>query len=362
MEKIAITNALVFDGYSIRKGLTIILQEGNIRSLSSSANISDARIVDGTGFTLLPGFIDAHVHLANDNDESLRLLLQLAKFGVTTALDMGLLAGPTRENYRSHSGIADVRFAGNFATSTGSIHSRFKMATADSIVDSPETAVKFVEDRIAEGADYIKIVCDVPGPSQEIVNALATEARKRGKFSIAHAARKAAFAMAQEGKVDIITHSPLDSPIDEAAAKLMKEEGRVSVPTLIMEKTMSDAKVFPGLNYTSAKESVTLLHQAGVPVLAGTDANSSPMAAVKHGEALHRELELLVDAGLSNEEALRAATSLPAKWFRMEDRGVIAVGKRADLVLVFGNPVDDITATRNLKRVWVAGMEIILDG
>lgn len=229
------------------------------------------------------------------------------------------------------------------------------------MVDSPELAVKFVEDRIEEGADYIKIIADIPGPSQEIVNVLAAEARKRGKLSVAHAARKAAFAMAQEGKVDIITHCPLDFSIDEAAAKLMKDGGRVCVPTLIMEQTMANAGIFPGLNYASAKESVTLLHKAGVPILAGTDANSSPMAAVKHGESIHRELELLVEAGLSSEDALKAATSLPAKWFRMDDRGVIAVGKRADLVLVGGNPVEDISVTKNVKMVWVAGNRVELE-
>jgi imidazolonepropionase-like amidohydrolase len=125
---------------------------------------------------------------------------------------------------------------------------------------------------------------------------------------------------------------------------------------------MVEAKVFPGLNYDAAKESVTLLHNAGVPILAGTDSNSSPMAAVRHGASIHQEMELLVEAGLSNEEALRAATSLPAKWFRLKDRGVIAVGKRADLVLISGNPVEDICSTKNVKKVWVAGKEIVLQG
>jgi hypothetical protein len=91
---------------------------------------------------------------------------QLAKAGVTTALDMGLLPGPVRDRLHSYTGIAELRFAGNFATSTGSTHSRFKHCTPASLVDTPESAVRFVEDRIAEGVDYIKIVCDVPGPSQ----------------------------------------------------------------------------------------------------------------------------------------------------------------------------------------------------
>jgi imidazolonepropionase-like amidohydrolase len=128
-----------------------------------------------------------------------------------------------------------------------------------------------------------------------------------------------------------------------------------------MEETMANGNFFLGLKYSAAKESVTRLHKAGVPILAGTDANQSPMAAVKRGEALRRELELLVDAGLSNEEALRAATNLAAEWFWLGDRGVIAVGKRADMVLVGGNPADDIAATKNVKRVWIAGEEVLLE-
>ncbi|PMD40241.1 putative hydrolase [Hyaloscypha variabilis F] len=360
MDKTIIKNALVFDGHILHTNLAVIIENGLISSVGSSIDTSNAKIIDGTGLTLLPGLIDCHVHLDPDVETASQLLLQLAKAGVTTALDMGHFPGSVRDGLRTRSGIADVRFAGTFATATGSIHSRFRQVTAANLIDDPESAVRFVEDRIAEGADYIKIVADVPGPSQEVVNALVVEARKRGMLTVAHAARKGALGMAQEGKVDIVTHAPLDFPIKEAEAKLMKDEGRVCVPTLIMEETMASRKVFPGLNYAAAKESVTLLHKAGVPILAGTDANQSPMAAVKHGEALHRELELLVDAGLSNEEALRAATSLGAQWFRLADRGVIAVGKRADLVLVGGNPVDNIAATKDVKRVWIAGEEIML--
>jgi imidazolonepropionase-like amidohydrolase len=98
-----------------------------------------------------------------------------------------------------------------------------------------------------------------------------------------------------------------------------------------------------------------------VLILAGTDANQSPTAGVKHGEALHRKLELLVDAGLSNEGVLRAATSLLAEGFRLRDIGVIAVGRRAELVLVAGNPMEDITFTRNVKKVRIAGEEVMLE-
>ena len=99
--------------------------------------------------------------------------------------------------------------------------------------------------------------------------------------------------------------------------------------------------------------------RAGVPILAGTDANAEPgsPSPVAHGAALHDELELLTEAGLSTVDALRAATELPAKHFRLPDRGAIRPGLRADLVLVDGDPVADIRATRAITRVWCAGVD-----
>ena len=361
MAKTAITNALVFDGHSLHKDLKVIFENGLITSIDSSPDISNITVVDGTGQTLLPGLIDAHIHINNEPSASLRLLQQLLHSGITTALDMGYLKSSVRETLRSHPDMTEILSASNFATSTGSIHSRFPHTSVSSLIDSPSAAVEFVSDRVAEGADYIKIIADIPGPTQEVVNTLASEAKKAGKLSVAHAARKAAWAMAQEGKVDIITHVPSDFPLDEEACNKMVKEGRVCIPTLIMAQTMASSKFIPGLKYESAKESVMRLHRAGVKILAGTDANQSPFAAVKYGAGLWEELELLVEAGLSCEETLRAATSLPAECFPMlGNRGVIAGGKRADLLLVEGNPVVDIKAVREVRRVWIGGVEVDL--
>jgi imidazolonepropionase-like amidohydrolase len=101
------------------------------------------------------------------------------------------------------------------------------------------------------------------------------------------------------------------------------------------------------------------LHQAGVPILAGTDSNAFAGVPVQvpHGESIHHELGLLVDCGLSTTEALRPATCLPAHHFGLRDRGAIESGFRADLVLIEGDPVADIRATRNIARIWYAGTE-----
>jgi hypothetical protein len=97
------------------------------------------------------------------------------------------------------------------------------------------------------------------------------------------------------------------------------------------------------------------LFDAGVPILAGTDA---PNPGTAHGSSLHRELELLVQAGLPPEAALAAATAVPARMYDLRDRGRIAPGLRADLVLVSGDPGRDITATRDIVAVWKRGAHL----
>jgi hypothetical protein len=103
-----------------------------------------------------------------------------------------------------------------------------------------------------------------------------------------------------------------------------------------------------------AEQTVANLKAAHVPILAGTDA---PNPGTSHGASVHRELELLVRSGLTPQEALASATSVPAAIFHLDDRGTIAPGKRADLLLVKGDPTRDITATRDIVSVWKLGVE-----
>jgi len=129
-------------------------------------------------------------------------------------------------------------------------------------------------------------------------------------------------------------------------------------PYLTAEEIEKLRFAFPnrgGLTLDGALSAVAQLKAAGVPILAGSDA---PNPGTAWGVSIHREMELLVAAGLSPIEALRAATSAPADAFRLKDRGRIAKGLRADLVLVNGNPDEDITATRDILRVWKLGMEV----
>lgn len=105
----------------------------------------------------------------------------------------------------------------------------------------------------------------------------------------------------------------------------------------------------------NARESVRRLHAAGIAILAGTDA---PNLGTAHGVSIHEELAHLVAAGLSEVEALAAATSRAADTFNLGDRGRIAMGKRADLLLVRGDPTSDITNTRDVLSVWKNGYRV----
>ena len=94
---------------------------------------------------------------------------------------------------------------------------------------------------------------------------------------------------------------------------------------------------------------------AHVPILAGTDA---AIPGTTYGASLHGELELLVKEGMTPLQVLASATSLPVHYFHLEDRGRIQAGARADLLLVEGNPANDITATRNIVAVWKRGVMV----
>jgi len=123
-----------------------------------------------------------------------------------------------------------------------------------------------------------------------------------------------------------------------------------------MRRTL-DMKFPPGfgakLKLAHAQAAVGALRRAGVPILAGTDA---PAPGLAHGLSLHRELELLVLSGLTPLAALASATSEPARAFGFHDRGRIAEGLRADLLLVNGDPTVDIRATRDIVGIWKLGV------
>ncbi len=353
--KTALANVRVFDGRNLQEPSTVVIENGRI-----GTGARGARLLDGDGGVLLPGLIDAHLHL-----QDLTTLETLARFGVTTALDMGCWPASLVSSLRGQPGLTDIRSSHVGATSPASRHSQtLPDRPAEGLVEGPDDADRFVAGRIAAGADYIKIIIDLPGFDRETVTALAAAARVRGRLTIAHVTTCAAVEMAQQARVDVLTHAPLDAPLGKAAVAQMRADGTVIVPTLTMMQSVvanlrKAGRAGPGgPAYEPARDSVAALHQAGVPILAGSDANltAGVPASPPFGESLHDEMELLVDAGFSPVTALRAATVVPAGYFGLRDRGAIMPGMRADLVLLAGDPTADIRATRQIRQVWCAGV------
>lgn len=369
-EAIAITNVKVFDGNALTEERTVVIDHGVI----SEATMAEMT-VDGQHGTLLPGFIDCHVHLS-----SLANLEQGTQWGVTTMLDMGSQSMAVTDSLRHRHGLADIRGAGNVASAPGGLAITSMGYPASSAVTDPADASRFVADRIADGADYIKVIVEDPEVigsavlDETTIAALVEAAHQAGLKVIAHVTSVAAFILAADAGVDVLTHAPLDADIDDTQAHSIATRDIVSVPTLIAMRTvagiaeMSTRRRASGLDvdYAHARATVSAFHRVGVPIMAGTDAyqGSAPSTNVRlqHGEvfgkALHEELGLLVEAGLTPVEALRAATVLPADYFGFTDRGVIEPGRRADLLLVEGDPTQDITATGAIRSVWVAGVQV----
>ncbi len=314
-----------------------------------------ARVLDGRGKTLLPGLIDAHVHIRTTGDLGTALA-----FGVTACLDMFTMqevaaAARAEQAVGRADGRADLLSAGTAATAPGGHGTEYGVAIPT--LSRPGEAQAFVDARIAEGSEYLKIMKDDgsafgfhrPALDAPTVAALIQAAHARGRQAIVHIATAQDAREAVAAGADGIAHVHAGAPDDELARAAAAR--RVFwTPTLgVITYGAPDAK------RNAALAVVRLLHDAGVRILAGTDA---PNPGAAYGETLHTELELLVAAGLSPVEALAAATSVPAAAYQLADRGRIAQGLRADLVLVDGDPSVDIRATRRIVAVWKKGVSV----
>ncbi|HYL92740.1 MAG TPA: amidohydrolase family protein [Alphaproteobacteria bacterium] len=378
----------VFDGTQVITSTNVLIHKGQIIKIGPDVADPDAQIIDGAGKTLLPGFIDAHTHIWGE-----RSLEQALLFGVTSELDMFM---PPRLAARLHQSdldyMASFWTAGNLATAPGGHGTEYGRPIPT--LTNPKEADGWVGDRIREGSDYIKIVYDhglglarTPRPtlSKETLAAVIAAAHKHGKLAVVHIGSLRDARDAIEAGADGLAHLFKGPSSDHDFGQLAAAHHVFVVPTLSVMHSVcgpdsaglelaADAnlkpfltgedvdhleKTFPSastgiVSCKGAVEAIKQLKAAGVPILAGSDA---PNPGTLHGVTMHGELRLLVEAGLTPAEALAAATSAPAKAFHIPDRGSIAPGMRADLVLVKGNPDENILATRNIVAVYKRGIE-----
>jgi imidazolonepropionase-like amidohydrolase len=388
-----IREAQVFDGDRVWPQADVLVRDGRIAAIAERlTEVGDAAEVAGRGRTLLPGLIDAHVHTWGE------ARAQMLRFGVTAAIDM-FSAPAALADYRrdretlTNVRLADVWSAGALVTARGGHGTQFGIPL--DTLDAPGDAAAMVERRVQQGSDFIKFVLDDGHSYGEHVDfatldapridALLAASGAAGLKAVAHVATVAAARQVIDAGAAGLVHVYSDAPADAALLARLRERGAFVVPTLSVMGTLAGAEegrrlredpaLAPFLDpaqtdqlgrgygndwdnprhLAQALENVAALHAAGITVLAGTDAGNPGTA---HGASLHGELALLVQAGLSPQQALRAATAAPAEAFGLGDRGRIAAGQRGDLVLVDGDPLADITATRRIERIWKNGVAV----
>ena len=386
----------VFDGETVAERQTVVISEGKIAAVGGSSITvpPGAQEVAGAGRTLLPGLMDAHVHLPLFGATA--ALQQMLAFGVTTAVVMGTSQQGMPQVKKIEASdapdAAGILTAGPVATAPGGHPTQMEGGAGAVIptLSTPDEADAFVAARLAEGADFIKIIYDdiegygkkLPMLDEATIAALATAAHARGKIAVAHIGSerhaRGAVAAGVDGLAHLFDGTAVSSDFGRFAAKrgvfviptlstLYSACGRSDGPRLLKEsETMRLVKPqfrtllempppSTTLSCEAAPAAIRQLAAAGVPVLAGTDA---PYPGLTYGASLHRELEHLVNAGMTPTAVLTAATSAAARAFRMNDRGRIRAGMRADLLLVEGDPSKQIRDTRNIAEIWKRGVRV----
>ncbi|HEY4531007.1 MAG TPA: CIA30 family protein [Luteimonas sp.] len=385
----AITDVRVFDGERVLDDADVLVRDGRIAAVGQDIAIpADTRVLDGAGRTLLPGFIDAHTHSWGDAQRD------ALRFGVTAELDMfgdwnRIPALRAQRESLAATTQADLWTAGATVTTEGGHGTQFGFPVPTLAPDGDAAA--FVDARVAEGSDYIKLIVEdfsTHSPDHrlptitpvQVADAIAA-ARKAGRLALVHASSQADALHAVGSGADGLVHVFHDEPASPAFIEAARGAGSFVTPTLSVvagfaqdgsgKALGADARLAPWIGagqragleaafpgpprpgmLENALRTVAALHAGGIDILAGTDAGNP---GTTHGASMHGELELLVRAGLSPEAALAAATSVPARRFGLADRGRIAAGMRADLVLVEGDPTTDITATRAIAGIWKNG-------
>lgn len=376
---------------------------------------SGARIVSAGGKFVIPGLINMHGHVgmtrglaaSRDNytrENVLAQLRQYARYGVTTVMSLGTdfepifevrgPAGPD-ESPRSTVFTAGRGFTGKNgypAVLPGNAGVPREVDTADEVRDN-------VSDLARQKVDMVKIwVDDHWGHYEKIrpdlYRSIIDESHKRNLRVMAHVFYLQDAKSLVEAGVDGIAHSVRDKEVDDVLVRLIKERDVFTVATLVREESTfiyaqppaflddpffsrhvdpevvlrlkdpawgarvrsdPDFPKYPG-QLKTAQRNLKRLADGGVRIGFGSD--SGPPARFQ-GFFEHRELELMVEAGLSPADALKAATSTSADCLRIAaDFGTLERGKRADLLLLDADPLADIRNTRRIHTVWIGGREV----
>ncbi|MHB8512356.1 MAG: metal-dependent hydrolase family protein [Actinomycetota bacterium] len=397
MTRVVVRNGRVFDGQAFSDA-DITIENGRFVEVASGLD-ADAEI-DVAGRAILPGLFDCHTHTLLSTIDTMELLqtpfslhFQMAAqnlrttlglgittvrdamgadLGLKTAVERGIIPGP-----RMQISISMISQTGGHADSWMVCGVDVPWLPAypgspDGIVDGPEEMRRKVRELVRDGADVIKVATsggvlsprDDPRHAHfrdEELRVLVEEATAAGCFVMAHAQGTGGIKAAIKAGIRSIEHGIY---LDDEAIQMMLDRGTYLVPTLLAPQGVLNAAdagaSIPEASIRKCKEvidihrtSISNAIAAGVKVAMGTDCPVSP-----HGTNL-RELSLMCDAGMKPFEALRAATSTAAELLGVSsDLGSIEAGKRADIVIVDGDPFEFDSLPERISAVYKDGVNV----
>ncbi|MCI0628158.1 MAG: amidohydrolase family protein [Acidobacteria bacterium] len=383
----AITGVRLIDGRNgePQTDMTVLVINGRISSVGSkkaTAIPQGAQVIDGSGMTLLPGLMDSHFHL--DGAKTLPALF--LSHGITSVRDPGAWIEAYQEVRQSKATQPRLFLAGPHLDGTQPAYPR------DSVVVRDAMEVRLAVKRsLDDGASVLKAYFRLPLALIEEVTRLAHargipvtahleivdagDAIRAGIDGIEHATsvgpallppreaeayRQAVLAdngARSAGRYRVWSQIDLKSERADRLLKLMVSRNVTLSPTLAVFERRPGDRDITDMHVQGFRQMLTFTGQAkraGVRVVVGSH---SSVAHAERGWAYQREMELLVEAGLTPMQAIQAGTLENAKFFRVDDRlGSIEAGKQADLLLVEGDPSQDISAMRRVKRVMIDGV------
>jgi imidazolonepropionase-like amidohydrolase len=373
-EAIALLAALVIDGTGAPpiRDAAILIRAGRIVAVGprqSTLPSEEIETHDLGALTIMPGLVDHHVHLSFAFSHVLRgdfpdaaaidaVLSSILDHGVTTIYDLG---GPfpwtlelARSIERGERTGPTIRCAGPIITAVGGhpagtlLAGNARAAEASTRqISTPQEAHAVVRTLAASGVDVIKVVFDsgrtaegfgrgvVPILEAPVLQAIVAEGRAAGLPVTVHWGNVSELPQIIAARPTSIEHAGYEAIPEEIVSS-------IAAAHIDLDATLSvlAAHLPQDVLRNGPFENVRNLARAGVTIKAGTDA---PLRGLKLGESLHRELELLVEAGLSTTQALSAATS------------PLVPGARADLIAVAGDPITSISSVRSVRMVMCAG-------